>query len=121
MKDERKIYWTVLLLAAAIILFAIKAKAQCQTFTLLRLTDTDGVENRNDTATICLLAGLVEITEDGSTWQEPISLQSKGKGYTRCETQAGEYTFIFSEGTLTAVHLRSQIGADRSYLNPAKK
>lgn len=116
----KKLLPLLALIALAILLCVAKSHAQCQTFTLLRLTDADGTENRNETTTLCLLAGFVEVTEAGTTWKEEISLQSKGQGYVTAETPAGEYTFIFSEGVVTAVYLRSQIGADRSYLNPKK-
>lgn len=116
----KKLLPLLALIALSILLFSAKAHCQCQTFTLLRLTDKDGVENRQDTTEICLLAGLVEISENDDTWTEKISLQSKGEGYVTAETVAGQYTFVFNDGTLTAVYLKSLIGADRSYLNPEK-
>jgi len=120
-------YWkpiTIFLICIGIFMFATKGcSAQIpisQEFTVIRLTDKYGIQTLNEPSKITLLPGYIEITESGQTFQESILEQSKGETYTRIITIAGCYTFLFKGVSMYAVHLRSNIGADRSYLNPIK-
>jgi len=103
------------------LLFAGNIQAQiAQTFTVLRLADRYGIETRQEESKVTLWPGIIEITEMGQTFREPILEQSKGTTYTRIITHSGCYTLLFDGPVLYAVHLRSNLGADRSYLNPKK-
>lgn len=110
----------IALLLLSLLLLGHCANGQSQTFTLLRLADRYGLENRQEETKVSLLPGFVQVTGKGQTWREEISFQTKGGHVTQATTVAGEYTFVFDGATLVAVHLRSVAGADRSYLNPIK-
>lgn len=101
--------------------FSILLSAQSATFSMIRFVDKYGLEERHVESKIRLLPGAIEVTENGATWQEEIKSQTKGMTYCRIVTSAGEYTCFFNDRLeLVAVHLRSMMGADRSYLNPVK-
>jgi predicted exporter len=117
---KRYQYFILAALMIAFLALCHSAGAQSQTFTLLRLSDGHGLETRQEVTKITLLTGEIEITEGGQTFREKVLTQTKGTTYTRVTTNSGEYTLLFDGPVLYAVHLRSVIGADRSYLNPLK-
>jgi hypothetical protein len=116
MKDERKIFWICLMLAASIILFTVKASGQSGTFDHLLLRDQYGGEIRKQDSKITLLPGKLEITENGETWTEKILLQTKSPDTCQVETSAGYYVLVLKGERLERAYLRSNVGADRIYL-----
>lgn len=118
MKDERKIFWICLMLAAATILFAIKASAQ-QTgkFSVLILKDRHGEETRQLQSSITLLPGKLVVSEGKEKWEEKILLQSKNQDTCHVETNAGWYVLVLEGECLKRAYLRSNVGADRIYTN----
>lgn len=117
MKDERKIYWIMLLLAASMILFAIKSQAQSGKFSYLVLKDQNGEEVRKEHSEIKLLPDRLVITENGMKFQEKILLQSKSGDTCEVYTDAGRYWLVFEGKELKKAYLRSNVGADRIYLS----
>jgi len=121
MKKSNGFFLIIMGLIGLFLTFALTASGQSQTFSTMRLVDKYGLEDRQVESRISLLTGIIEITEAGATWQEEIITQTKGTTFCRVTTSAGEYTIYFNyRGGLVAVHLRSVIGADRSYINPVQ-
>lgn len=117
MKDERKIFIIILLLAASIVLFTIKASGQAGTFDHILLKDRHGEELLNESASIRLLPGKLEITEGEWSWQEEISLQTKSGQSCEVWTEAGHYLLQIEGERIARAYLRSNVGADRAYLS----
>lgn len=115
MKDEKKILIICLMLAAATILFTIKASGQSGTFDKLILKDRYGTEERVMKSTIELLPGKLKVSENGQEWLENILFQSKSIDSCEVETLAGHYLLIMEKGNIKKVYLRSNVGTDRIY------
>jgi len=121
MKKSNGLFLIIMGLIGLFLTFALTASGQSQTFSTMRLVDKYGLTDKQVESRISLLTGIIEITESGATWQEAVITQTKGTTFCRITTAAGEYTIFFNDKNgLVAVHLRSLVGADRSYINPVQ-
>lgn len=87
----------------------------CGEFSKIELSDRHGVEHRVTVSKICLNNGQVEINQDGVSWKEQITVQSKTQTGIAATTEVGEYLMEHKNGRIIKVVFTPLMGAAITY------